>query len=585
MRRVLLVLCAATLLAVYGTLSWAEPGDELWRYPTTGGYSTQTYLAIDNSGDRIMATTVTSGSFYYWSIVKVDKDGNYKWNRTFSGSHSKAQVRGIAADTLGNVIVIGTEWNGNDWDWKVISYSPSGYPNWSDTYDSGKDDGTVAVAVDHNGNVAVTGYEYVSGKGYNWRTVSYSTTGGRRWVMTHDSGEADKPRAIAIDSNGNVIVGGYDHDGTTKNWRVISYSPVGNIKWSKGYDSGKDDGVNAIAVDSSNNVLVAGYEYESNYNWRVVSYNSNGDRNWIVTYDGGKHDSTRAIAVDSSGNVIVAGYKENSSSNYDWLVIAYSASGNEKWSDTYDSGKDDGTQSVAIDSYNNAIVTGYTYEGNYNWRTVSYSSSGDRNWVATYDSGDHDKPYRVLVDRETGTVSVAGYILHNNNAMTITYEGNAPSGHLLLPGEVTTIDPAPQTPNPENGKYLGFGDLSTSKENFKIEAAFPPYLGSDGSVLSVKIFIAAQMPDDYSRLAYFDSSNNLRYQPPERLSSWKSSVSGALANTVVLEAWNSATMGVLPSGTHYWYTLVVPDTVPDDFSGVDWATTPWEITVNIVEVE
>ena len=164
----------------------------------------------------------------------------------------------------------------------------------------------------------------------------------------------------------------------------------------------------------------------------------------------------------------------------------------------------------------------------------------------------------------------------------------SPSGHVLKPAEVRTVQPAAETPdaNPTNGTYLGFGDVVANGTHFKVEAAFPAYLNqSDNSTLTVKIFIAAQMPDDYSRLAYFDSSNNMKFQPPDKLSSWKSSVSGEVAKTTIYpEVDVTSALSNIPSGTHYWYTLVVPATVPDDFSGVDWSTTPWEITVNIFDV-
>ena len=165
----------------------------------------------------------------------------------------------------------------------------------------------------------------------------------------------------------------------------------------------------------------------------------------------------------------------------------------------------------------------------------------------------------------------------------------SPSGHVLKPAEVRTVQSAAETPdaNPTNGTYLGFGDVVANGTHFKVEAAFPAYLNqSDNSTLAVKIFIAAQLPDDYSRLAFFDSSNNMKFQPPDKLSSWKSSVSGEVAKTTIYpEVDVTSALSSIPSGTHYWYTLVVPATVPDDFSGVDWSITPWEITVNIFDVQ
>jgi len=219
---------------------------------------------------------------------------------------------------------------------------------------------------------------------------------------------------------------------------------------------------------------------------------------------------------------------------------------------------------------------------------ISYSPTGEINWEGSYNSGGYDFAVDVAVDKTAEDVVVAGNTRDSSSVLIVDYQGYTPSGHVLVPEEVRTINNVPASPDPaiNNGKYLGFGSVATGGNKFKIEAAFPAYLNqSDNSTLSVKIFIAAQMPDDYSRLAYFDSSNNLKYQPPESLSSWKSSVSGAVSDTIIFpEVDINSGLSNIPSGKHYWYTLVVPDTVPDDFHGVDWSTTPWEITVNILNV-
>ena len=203
-----------------------------------------------------------------------------------------------------------------------------------------------------------------------------------------------------------------------------------------------------------------------------------------------------------------------------------------------------------------------------------------------------DTPTDIAIDGSNGDIVVVGCIGDiGPDGLIIDIsdsEETLPSAPVkaLRPSMVDII-PAAETPDLEDGNYLGFGDSVVKGPHLKVEAALPAYLKqSDNSTLAIKIFIAAQMPDDYSRLAYFDSSNNLKFQPLGSLSSWKSSVRGAVSvTTVSLEVGLRSESSTIPSGTHYWCALVVPATVPDDFSGVDWSTTPWEITVNILDVQ
>ena len=604
MKRCKLIFMAIWMLfpLVAWSTSWASPGDLKWKYSSSGGRGE--IIVVDSKGNRIMAATSKSGSVYYWHVVSLDKDGHLNWQKTERGEGEYNRVKALAIDSKDNVIVVGYQDNGTNEHCKVISYSSSGTTNWEATYFAPHGSIIpVGMSVDSKDNVIVVCYESNDGD-LDWKVISYSPSGDINWETSYDSGYGDDvPNAVAINSKDDAIVIGYVHsDARNEDWKIISYSPSGGVNWQASYDGGYYDYSHAVAVDSKDNVIVVGLTYNGSDNdWKVISYSNTGTVNWSDTYDNGHGwESAEDVAIDSNDNAIVVGYER---------VASYSSSGTIKWEKMYEESSSLRASVVAVDSKENAIVGGYRYNGSDDdWKIVSFSPSGIVNWQASYDSKTNnyevsavgnekdgrreaihdpndDKVVDICIDKVYGDIVVAGSILNLSTSLIIDCEGIAPLLQWLKPGAVSTIDPAAEDPDPGNGAYLGFGDVVSNGTHFKVEAEFPAYLrASDNSSIAVKVFIAAQMPDDYSRLAYFDSANNLKYQPPEALSSWKSSVTGAVAKTTVYPEIYVTSSSVIPSGTHYWYTLVVPDTVPDDFAGVDWSITPWEITVNVFEV-
>ena len=365
-----------------------------------------------------------------------------------------------------------------------------------------------------------------------------------------------------------------------------------------------------VAVGLNDSVVVVGEKSLSSTDshWIIFSIDSTGHLSWEDSYGGSakKLDFPASTIVDPQGNIVVAGIALRGT-YADIRVVSYTPSGGKKWETFYDSSSHDydgmvecySNKLAAIDKGNNIIVAGYegALPGKVKLKLLSFSLSGTLNWEQTYISTDNAAPTSIVIDPDSGEM-VVGATLQNpttysNTALVVDYEGAtpptptpSPSGRILYPGDVRWVSPAEESPDPDHGVYLGFGDVVANGTHFKVEAAFPNYLkDSDNSTLAVKIFIAAQMPDDYTRLAYFDDANNLMFQPPDTLSSWKASVTGGVGNTIVFPEIDLSTTPDIPSGIHYWYTLVVPDDVPDDFSGVDWSITPWEITVNVFEVK
>ena len=137
----------------------------------------------------------------------------------------------------------------------------------------------------------------------------------------------DEAAAIAVDSNGNVVVTGVSYDTrpnqSFESYVTIKYSTAGVLLWNRRYAGGAG---RAVAVDSSGNVFMTGYS-NPGFVGETIAYSSAGVPLWTNRFNGvGNQDWTpQAIAVDGSGNVFVTGSSYNGT-NFDIVTIKYSSS-------------------------------------------------------------------------------------------------------------------------------------------------------------------------------------------------------------------------------------------------------------------
>lgn len=218
---------------------------------------------------------------------------------------------------------------------------------------------------------------------------------------------SDFSNAIAIDNAGNAYIVGYTEslNFPTNNPQQKSISgkndlfiaklnSTGNSLAFSTYIGGSDEDFgNAIAIDSTGNVYVTGYTFSTNFpvanpfqskngnttansggDAFIVKLNSQGNSLIYASYLGGMSDDmATSIAIDSENNAYITGFtnsinfpvansiQSKSNGGFDAFLTKLNAAGNSLVYSTYFGGSDNEFgNAIAIDKSNNAYIVGLT---------------------------------------------------------------------------------------------------------------------------------------------------------------------------------------------------------------------------------
>ena len=158
-----------------------------------------------------------------------------------------------------------------------------------------------------------------------------------------------------------------------------------------------------IAIDSSNNSYVVGHTESfgaGELDLCLIKFNSSGIE-WNRTFGGIYNDCGRSIVLDSFDNIFITGDTESfGAGGSDMWVLKINSTGGTEWNYTWGGVYDEIGRGIAIDSLNNAYVTGYTRsfgKGLSDMCLVKFNSSGVV-WNYTWGGSDMDVGYSVTLD-------------------------------------------------------------------------------------------------------------------------------------------------------------------------------------------
>ncbi|MGO8714932.1 MAG: delta-60 repeat domain-containing protein [Smithella sp.] len=413
-----------------------------------------------------------------------------------------AYALGIQSD--GRILAAGYSSNGSNYDFALVRYNTNG--SLDTTFGTG---GTVttpigsgnaianALGIQSDGNIVATGSSY-NGSNYDITLVRYKTNGsldttfGTGGIVTTPIGSYDAyAYALAIQSDGRIVVSGYSSNGSNYDFALVRYNTDGSLDTTFGtggivitpMGSGYDIAY-ALAIQSDGRILAAGNSYNgSNYNFALVRYNTNGSLDTtfgtggIVTTPIGTGDSEAlALGIQSNGNILAAG-KSFNGSHYDFTLVRYSTNG-----------------SLDTTFGTSGIVT--TPIGNYDSYAIALGIQSDGNILAAGKSPDGSNNDFALVryntngslDTTFGTGGIVTTPVGNGadyaNALVIQSDGNILAAGKSLNGSHYDFTLVRYNTNGSLDTTFGTGGIVTTPIGSYDSYAIAFGIQSDGNILA-----------------------------------------------------------------------------------------------------
>jgi uncharacterized delta-60 repeat protein len=334
-----------------------------------GGYDRAMGVALQSDSKIVVAgETCNSNDVCDVAVARYNTRGGL--DRTFSGDGKvittygkgdNGSLGGVAIQSNGRIVVAGYMYNGDNYDMAVYRFNTDGSRDTSFSGDgrakinfgSGKNDYAFSVAIQSDGKIVVAGRTCdKKDKNCDFAVARLTTQGvldntfSRDGRQTTSFGGSDIGRAVALQSDGKIVVAGYKETSGDGLFALARYKTNGNLDTSFSGDgkvltnlvSGVKDAAYDVAIQSNGKIVAVGMvgtgetdlateEQDSRDLWvglvkdtsnprdfAVVRYNTNGALDRTFSSDGkvatdfnNSDDFAWAVALQSDGKIVVAG--------------------------------------------------------------------------------------------------------------------------------------------------------------------------------------------------------------------------------------------------------------------------------------
>jgi uncharacterized delta-60 repeat protein/uncharacterized repeat protein (TIGR01451 family) len=399
----------ALAFAAYGTGAPAQPPDD---FPGR--------LDPSFGGDGIVTTTITVG----------DDEGH-----------------DLAIQPDGKLVVVGHSNPGINPIFALIRYNPDGNLDAGfgaggvvTTDVSGQKDFGRAVALQPDGRIVIAGYSGSMGD-YDFAVARYDPNGspdlgfGSGGVVTTPIGSSSfDDLAVALQSDGRIVVAGTSHNGSDEDFAVARYTVSGTLDASFGSGgvvitgiSGEDYGSD-VAIQPDGRMVVVGTSGSINTDFALVRYTAAGipDASFgvsgvVTTPIGTALDFGRAVALQPDGKIVVAGAGQIGS--YPKFALArYTVSGtldtsfgaNGIVTTSFGASSADEAYAVAIQPDGRIVAAGENFP--YSFALARYNADGSPegtfgvgDYRVNTDLGNSSDAAQAVAIQADGKVVAAGY--------------------------------------------------------------------------------------------------------------------------------------------------------------------------------
>lgn len=277
-------------------------GSQLWDtiLATSGGPNGLSLL----TDTAVVAMITTSDTLELWSY---NMNGILNWHEEYPDL-GQATGSGLLKVVAANNIVVAAqiEGMGGYEDILVLKTSSSGQEVWHQVFNgpANRDEQALAIHVDSNQNIVIGGYIWNNAADVqDHLVVKYDANGNWQWTWETEISDFDRICSITSNSLGDIFFSGYVNTGGF----IGKLSPSGSLQWSDIYTgTGALDPYNnyaPILMNTDGNLLII-WDFTSP---KLVNYSQDG----IIQWSSGSVSMPRDLQVRSDGIIIQCGKRLN----------------------------------------------------------------------------------------------------------------------------------------------------------------------------------------------------------------------------------------------------------------------------------
>jgi uncharacterized delta-60 repeat protein len=379
-----------------------------------------------------------------------------------------------------------------------------------DGMDSNDDFGNELV-VQSDGKIVVVGHSGALSIGSGFEIARYNSDGsldaafgaGGRVVV--DLGTDSKARAVAIQSDGKIVVAGHGSGGASPDFAVVRLNANGTLDGTLDGDGilttdlnnliDSEDFAEGVAVDAAGRIVVAGYSRPTasdDWDIAVVRYAANGALDASFSGDGialkdvvGLDDQAFDVAIQVDAKIVLAGHSfktdadPGTDDDPDFAAIRYNSDGTLDGSfdgdgiATTDLGVNsaDFGKSLALQAGGSIIVAGDSVSSEADLAVVRYTSAGaldvsfDGDGRVTIDFGSTNEFGEDVLVQSDGKIVVGGCSEQGSTGFDFAIARLSATGSLDV-------------------SFGGDGKVTTDFGNDDQDQAFGLALQDDGKILA-----------------------------------------------------------------------------------------------------
>jgi hypothetical protein len=199
------------------------------------------------------------------------------------------------------------------------------------------------------------------------------------------------------------------------------------LAWVRQLGTSDYDHSNSVAVDTYGNAFISGWttgglegQNAGSGDAFLAKYDSSGSLLWTRQLGTSSNDHSQSVAVDAYGNAFISGYTEGSlggpnAGDRDAFLSKYDSSGSLLWTRQLGTAVYEESAEVAVDASGNAYICGPTFgilgdssAGSRDAFLVKYDPSGSILWTRQFGTSSEDGGQSVVVDAY-GNIYVSGW--------------------------------------------------------------------------------------------------------------------------------------------------------------------------------